>query len=90
VVLASYISFGYTTEGQKYDEYIDEYEYYFIYPDKVTFRKFYLNEKSIRNAFIDYPGNLNRLLNKKDRPVTEEKLALMIDEMDNSSPYHKK
>jgi hypothetical protein len=88
-VAASYVSFGYYSEGQKYDEFVDEYEYYLIYPDKVKFRKFYLNEKSIHKAFKDFPQQLKKSTNKNGQPATEKKLILLIEEIDNSSSHEK-
>jgi hypothetical protein len=49
-VKANYTTNGLIQSGNKYDEYVDEYEYYIGYSDLKTFTKVELKEKAIKKA----------------------------------------
>jgi hypothetical protein len=53
IVKANYENLGYTSAGNKFDEYIDIYEYYLIYPDGVIIKKFYLGGKTLPKIYKD-------------------------------------
>jgi hypothetical protein len=52
-IRSSYANAGYYSEGKKYDEYADYYEYYLVYPGNTTYRKLTMKEKVIRRALKD-------------------------------------
>jgi hypothetical protein len=43
---ADYQNIGYGTTGKKYDEYVDSYEYYLVFPGGKEFRKMSLNKST--------------------------------------------
>jgi len=50
---ANYISTGLTESGHNYDEYIDDYTYYILYPDGKTFTTVDLKKKALKKLFAD-------------------------------------
>jgi hypothetical protein len=84
LVSADYQSEGYWSSGQKRDEYTDDYEYYLIYPDKRSYKKFYLNENAIHKAF---KGEIVFVKDYLKPPVTENQLVSMIEVINASIPY---
>jgi len=84
MIKANYESWGYTAVGKKYDEYVDYYEYYLIYPDKKKYKKFYLNGKPVRKIFKDISVQPSDSFNHIKYPVTEQNLVSFI-EMINAS-----
>jgi hypothetical protein len=79
LIKANYESLGYTSNGKKYDEYVDDYEYYLIYPDKKTFKKFYLEEKKIRKLFKDISVQPADFFNHIKNRITEQDLVSFIE-----------
>jgi hypothetical protein len=47
---ADFVNAGYYKEGKNYDEYVDFYEYYIVFPDAKKIKKLYLREKSVVRA----------------------------------------
>jgi hypothetical protein len=81
---ANYKSDGYYTTGQKFDEYMDDYEYYLLSPDKKSYKKFFLKESAIRKVFKDEQKLLDDLLKS---PVTEAELVSVVEAI-NASISH--
>ena len=78
LVKARYENLGYTSEGVKYDEYVDDYEYYLIYPNKVTYKKFYLKEKPIKKVINDISSQNADYSNHNKKPIVEQDLVSLI------------
>ncbi len=76
IVAANYRNEGYYTTGEKHDEFADFFEYFLIYPDKYTFKKFYLKESAIRKIFKEASVQPDDYVKN---PVTEESLVSMIE-----------
>jgi hypothetical protein len=76
IVQANYRNEGYYTTGEKHDEFADFFEYFLIYPDKSTFKKFYLKENAIRKIFKEVSVQPDDYVKN---PVTEESLVSMIE-----------
>jgi len=76
MVAANYRSEGYYTTGEKHDEFVDYYEYYLVFPDRSTYKKFYLKESAIRKIFKEVSVQPDDYVKN---PVTEESLVSMIE-----------
>ena len=81
---ADYQSYGYGSTGVKHDTYDDSYEYYFLYPDKTTYRKFYLDGAAVKKAFKPWTTQLESLLNKYNGKLNEDGLVEMIELINKS------
>ena len=75
---AAYENAGYYSTGNKYDEYIDYYEYYLIYPGNTAFRKLYLKENAIRRALKDDSGLLQEYFTINDKDINEQSMIGII------------
>jgi hypothetical protein len=75
---SSYQNAGYYSTGKKYDEYIDYYEYYLIYPGNTTFRKLYLKEKAVRRALPDETPLLVEFFSLHDNEINEQNLIGLL------------
>ena len=76
---ADYQSYGYGSTGVKHDIYNDSYEYYFLYPDKTTYKKFYLDGAAVKKVFKPWSAELESLLNKYNDRLNEEGLVEMVE-----------
>ncbi len=77
-IRASYLNEGYFSTGKKYDEFLDDYEYYLVYPGNASFRKLYLREKVIRRMLRNEPGLLDEFFSLHDHEINEESLIGII------------
>jgi hypothetical protein len=75
---SAYQNVGYYSTGKKYDEYIDYYEYYLIYPGNTRFRKLSLKEKAVRKAFPDETSLLTEFFNLHDNEIDEQNLIGLL------------
>jgi hypothetical protein len=78
LIRANFSNEGYYTEGKKYDEYVDYYEYYITYPGNRSFRKIYLREKYIWKVLKDESKLLEAFFNLHDNEINEESLIGII------------
>lgn len=78
LIEADFSSEGYYTTGKKYDEYVDYYEYYVIYPGNTRFRKLYLKEKDIRKALKYESKLLDDFFSIHDNEINEQALIGII------------
>lgn len=76
---ADYQSYGYGSTGVKHDTYDDSYEYYFLFPDKKTYKKFYLDGVALRKVFKPWSDQLESLLNKYKGRLNEEGLVELVE-----------
>ena len=74
---ASYRNEGYYHTGEKHDEFVDAYEYYLLFPDKRTVKKFYLKESAVRKVFKN--ETLQWADINKDSSFTVQNLVSLID-----------
>jgi hypothetical protein len=84
---ANYHSEGYYSVGSKHDEYKDYDEYYLLYPDKESFRKFYLDKKGVRKGLGDLPVDLDEYLKT---PATEHTLIEILEKANDPHPKKNK
>jgi len=82
-VKAGFENLGYTSEGVKYDEYVDEYEYYLIYPEASTYKKFYLTGKPIKKIFNQISSQYADFFDRKI-PITEQDLVSLVETINSS------
>jgi hypothetical protein len=78
LVLADYVNEGYTTKGRKYDEYVDFFEYYIIYPGRKSYKKLYLKESNVRRAFSSDSKLLDEFFSIHDNEITEQSLLAIV------------
>ena len=77
--IADYQSYGYGSTGVKHDTYNDYYEYYFLYPDKTTYKKFYLGEPAVRKVFRPWPVEFETMMNKYGGSLNEDSLIGLVE-----------
>jgi hypothetical protein len=75
---ADYSNLGYTTTGKKYDEFVDEYVYFIVYPGNTAYRKLYLKEKTVRHILMNESKLLDEFFNLHDNEINEESLLGII------------
>ena len=77
---ADYQSYGYGATGVKHDTYEDSYEYYFLYPDKTTYKKFYLDgSPAVKKVFKAWPAESETIMNKYAGSLNEEALIRLVE-----------
>jgi hypothetical protein len=76
---ADYQSYGYGSTGVKHDTYDDSYEYYFLFPDKKTSKKFYLDGPAVKKVFKPWPVEFESLMNKYEGRLNEEALIELVE-----------
>jgi hypothetical protein len=84
LAFADYQSYGYGSTGVKHDTYTDYYEYYFQYPDKKSYKKFYLDKAAVRKVFQPWSLQLETLINKYEGRLNEEVLVELIKFIDKT------
>jgi hypothetical protein len=78
-IQADFSSEGYYTKGRNFDEYVDYYEYYIIYPgNNGQFRKLYLKKKDIRKALKEESKLMDDFFSIYDNEITEQSLIGII------------
>jgi hypothetical protein len=80
---ADYASQGYISTGKKYDEYIDYYEYYIVFPGNKTYRKLYLKESNVRRVLKDESSLIDEFFSLHDNEITEQSLLGIIQYIDD-------
>jgi hypothetical protein len=90
LIVANYVSMGYSSEGEKYDEYVDEYEYYLVYPYKVTYKKFYLKEKPVCKIVKDICARPDDFFTLNKHSITEQDLVSFVETINHAYPEKKK
>jgi hypothetical protein len=76
---ADFQSYGYGSTGVKHDTYDDSYEYYFLYPDKKTYKKFYMDGAALKKVFRPWSDQLELQLNKYKGRLNEEGLVELVE-----------
>jgi hypothetical protein len=82
-IRAGYTNAGYYSEGKKYDEYVDNYEYYLIYPGNNAFRKLNLKEGVIRRALKEESVLLDEFFTLHEKDINEQSLLAIIQYIDD-------
>jgi hypothetical protein len=69
---ADYANNGVIASGKKYDEFVDEFEYYIIFPGGNQFKKVDLKKKSIREALSSEEAKVKQYFSKSESGVVNE------------------
>jgi len=69
---ADYTNNGVIASGKKYDEFVDEFEYYIIFPGGNQFKKVELKKKSIREALSNEEVKVKQYFSKSESGVINE------------------
>jgi hypothetical protein len=77
-----YQNYGYGATGVKHDTYTDYDEYYLLFPDKLNFRKFFLNENSFRKVFKPWSAQTASFTNDKGN-INEISLIQLVELINN-------
>jgi hypothetical protein len=85
IVPQNYVDYGYTNTGKKYDEYVDFYQYYLIYPDRQTIKKFFLFDSSIRNAYKAESDQWHAFASQHSGAYTEENVVAITESINNKT-----
>jgi len=75
---ADYQNIGYGSTGKKYDEYVDSYEYYVVFPGTKEFKKLSLNTSSIKKALKAEAKKVDEFFEHNQGDVTEQILYDLI------------
>jgi hypothetical protein len=78
LIRADYSNEGYFVRGRKFDEFVDYYEYYLIYPGNSVYRKLYLKENTVRRALKSETSLVNEFFSLHDLEINEQSLLGMI------------
>jgi len=78
LVRADYSNEGYFTTGKKFDEFIDDYEYYLVLPGNTDYRKMYLKESNIRRVLKYELALLNEFFSMHENDINEQSLIGII------------
>jgi hypothetical protein len=76
---ADFQSYGYGSTGVKHDTYNDSYEYYFLYPDKKTYKKFYLDRNTVEKVFKSWSAQLERTMHKYNNSLSDDTMADLVE-----------
>lgn len=69
---ADYTNNGIFESGKKYDEFVDEFEYYIIFPGGKEFKKVELKKKSIRETLANEEAKVKQYFSKSESGVINE------------------
>jgi hypothetical protein len=75
---ADFKSLGYVETGKRYDEFVDDDEYFITFPGKKKFKKCFLKMPAIRKALRSEAGNVDDFLKRNKGPLTEDTLADLL------------
>jgi hypothetical protein len=84
--LADYTSIGYASFGKRYNEYIDSYDYYIIFPDQQTFQKLSLKKKFILKVLKQHRKEVKNFFSHHNGPLTEELFSELIESLNDKMP----
>ena len=79
---SSYTNAGYYSEGNKYDEYADYYEFYLIYPGNTAYKKLTLKEKAIRRALKNDEALLDEYFKLNEPDINEQSVLGIVQYID--------
>lgn len=74
---------GSASPGRKYDEFVDAYKYYIVYPGGQEFKQLNLSKSSVRKALKGQSGDVDIFLSHFDGPMTEEVLSLLLESLND-------
>jgi hypothetical protein len=80
---ADYSTDGYTSKGKKYDEFLDSYIYYLVYPGNTVFHKLLLKESAIRRDLKEESVLLKQFFEEHDKEIDEQSLLAIIQYIDD-------
>jgi len=83
IIGADFKNEGYSASGKKYDEFVDYYEYYLIYPGNKSYKKVDLNEKNIRKALIQDAKLVDEFFSLNEVDINEQNLLGIIQYIDD-------
>lgn len=75
---ADYQNIGYGATGKKYDEYVDSYEYYLVFPGEKEFKKLSLSMPSVKKALKSNTTEADEFFQKNQGTLTEDVLYSLI------------
>jgi hypothetical protein len=76
---ADYQGYGYGSTGSRHDTYDDSYEYYLVYTDKKTYKKFYLDAPALKKIFKPWSAQLETQMAKYNGRLKEEGLIDLVE-----------
>ncbi len=77
---ANYVSSGLIESGHNYDEFIDEYTYFIVFPDGSTLKTVTLKKNAIKESLNSEEVKVNTYFNEnKNLPVNESFVKGLID-----------
>ena len=69
---ADYTTNGIFESGKNYDSFVDQYEYYIIYPGGKEFKKLELKKKSLKEALVKEDKKVKQYFSKDEEGVVNE------------------
>jgi hypothetical protein len=84
LIESEYQNAGYYSTGKKYNEYIDYYEYYLIFPGNTEYRKLFLNEKKLRRALKNESVLMSEFFASHDsEQINEDSMLALVQYIDD-------
>jgi hypothetical protein len=78
---------GYYTTGERYDEYIDLFNYYIVYPGRRRYRRLELNLHAIRKALPSESARLHAFFSQTRGSVDVNTFTLLMQFLNEKSGY---
>jgi len=75
---ADFSNGGYFTKGNKYDQFVDYYEYYLLLPGKTEYRKFSMKEAAVNRSFKVEKQLVAQYNSINEMDMTEEYLLGLV------------
>jgi hypothetical protein len=78
---------GYYTTGNKFDEYVDLYKYFIVYPGSKKFKRLDLRVHAIKRAFQAESGRVNAFFSQKSGAVDVNTVILLTRFLNERNGY---
>src|SRR5664279_1516905 len=75
---SAYGNDGYTSEGKRYDEYADTYEYYLLYPGNTIYKRVNLKESVVRRVLKEEEKLINEYFALNELEINEQSFLGII------------
>jgi hypothetical protein len=78
-IAANYRNEGYYTTGKSYDQYVDTFDYFLVYPGNRRYTQVNLNVRAIRKAFSADPAIVDKFFAENRGQVDEKTFVVFVN-----------
>ena len=86
-ITSDYKNEVYWTTGRNYDMYVDNAEYYVVYPGHKNFRKLNLNVREIKRSFPSETDRLDKFFAQDSGPVDEKVFVALLQNLNEQHGF---